>query len=121
MADLLLELLDELLDELLLAACLPTASALETRRTDLHELSLPLGDLHRMYPKLGGQLIERFLPRDRLQRHLGFERTAVSSSHGSRTSAPSSLTPLRSLLLNVWDCPIFGVHYVWRLSRRSVR
>src|SRR5579859_5382057 len=90
---------------------MPPASALEGRWTGFHELPLPLGDLHRMHSELGGQLVQGLLPLDRLQRHLRFELAAMSASHGSHTSEPSSLTPLSSLLLNVWACPVFGEYH----------
>src|SRR5258708_27658487 len=68
----------------------PTASTLEGRGTGFQQLPLPLRDLHRMHPELGGQLIERLLPFDRLQRHARLEFAAMPASNCSHTSLPSS-------------------------------
>jgi hypothetical protein len=67
----------------------------------------PVADLHRVHAELRGQLIQRPLAADRLQRHLGFELRAVLFS---RRHHPS-FWPTTPPNLNLLRGPNSGVHY----------
>ena len=65
-------------------------AALEDARTGVEEVAFPLRDLHRMHAKLAGQLVERLLALDRLQRHRRLELATMTPAWRPRSPSNGS-------------------------------
>src|SRR5947209_937194 len=84
----------------------------------LVEAMLPMRNLRWMPPIGTRSLIDRFEPFERFERHTGFQLRAVLFPLCRHRPAPPRplLWTQHAILIT---CPVFGVHYILRLSSSS--